>query len=234
MVGGVAISFTVLPALLETTGPPAPLWLISTVSTAQTGAYLGLAVWAGVRLSPRIGFGAPAFSAAAAGRRFGPPLRRQFVPGLLGGVIGGLLLQIAWLLEPAALSEAGGNATVPPLVRILYGGITEEILTRWGLMTVLVWVLWVVIQRRQGRPGVGVVWAGIVLSAIPFGAGHLPLVASTVDGLTAGIVVWVVGANALFGLLAGFLYWRFGLESAVIAHSLAHVFDYLAGLAVPI
>lgn len=234
MVGVVAISFTVLPGLLETSGPPAPRWLISTVNTAQTGAYLGLAVWAGVRLSPRIGFGAPAFAAAAAGKRFGPPLRRQIAPGLAGGVIGGLLLQIAWLLEPLDLSEAGGNAVVPLPVRILYGGLTEEILTRWGLMTVVVWALWVVVQRRQGRPGAGVVWAGIVLSAIPFGAGHLPLVASTVDGLTAGIVVWVVGANGMFGLLAGFLFWRFGLESAVIAHSLAHVFDYLVGLAVPI
>ena len=30
-------------------------------------------------------------------------------------------------------------------------------------------------------------------------------------------------ANALFGFVAGFLYWRRGLEAAMIAHMVAHL-----------
>ncbi len=40
--------------------------------------------------------------------------------------------------------------------------------------------------------------------------------------MTAGIIAYVIIANALFGIVAGFLYWRRGLESAMIAHMLAH------------
>jgi membrane protease YdiL (CAAX protease family) len=40
---------------------------------------------------------------------------------------------------------------------------------------------------------------------------------------TAALIVFVVAANSLFGLIAGYLYWKKGLESAMIAHMLAHV-----------
>jgi membrane protease YdiL (CAAX protease family) len=33
----------------------------------------------------------------------------------------------------------------------------------------------------------------------------------------------VIVANSLFGLIAGYLYWKRGLESAMLAHMLAHV-----------
>ena len=42
-------------------------------------------------------------------------------------------------------------------------------------------------------------------------------------GLTAPIVVYVITANSIFGTVAGFLYWRRGLEAAMIAHISAHV-----------
>jgi membrane protease YdiL (CAAX protease family) len=37
------------------------------------------------------------------------------------------------------------------------------------------------------------------------------------------IVSYVVVANSVFGLIAGYLYWKKGLEAAVIAHMLTHV-----------
>ena len=233
MAGVVAITVSVLPDLLADVEPTVPLWLVSLISIAQSAAYLGLAVWAGVVLAPRVGLGAPALEAALAGKRSGPALRRQLTSGAAGGLIGAILLQGAWLLQPDGFAEVAERVDVPLLARVLYGGITEELLIRWGLMTALLWVLWTLAQRRGGLPGPFLAFAAIALSAVPFGVGHLPLVAATVDGLTTSIVVWVVAANALFGVLAGGLYWRFGLESAVIAHALAHVFDRLAALAIP-
>ena len=43
-------------------------------------------------------------------------------------------------------------------------------------------------------------------------------------------MVFVIGANTAFGLLFGYLFWRYGLESAMIAHAVAHVVSYLAVL----
>lgn len=234
MSGVVAITIAVLPQLLEPAELPVPLWLVGLVNAAQSGVYLALAVWAGIKLAPRVGLAAPSLAAAAAGRRFRSALRPQVAPGILGAVGGGSIILIAGLLEPGDLAGVTDELQVPLPARILYGGITEELLIRWGLMTALVWLGWVFLRRRRGRPPASLYWAAIFLSAIPFGAGHLPLVAAVADVLTIEIVVWVVGANALFGLLTGYLYWRCGLESAMIAHILAHVIDFSVRLAVPI
>jgi hypothetical protein len=47
--------------------------------------------------------------------------------------------------------------------------------------------------------------------------------------LTGGVVLFVVGVNAAFGVLFGYLFWRYGLEAAMIAHITTHVVSYLAG-----
>ena len=41
------------------------------------------------------------------------------------------------------------------------------------------------------------------------------------------IVAFVIGWNAAFGLLFGYLFWRYGLESAMLAHALSHVVSEL-------
>jgi len=40
-------------------------------------------------------------------------------------------------------------------------------------------------------------------------------------------VAWVIGVNTAFGVLFGYLFWRYGLEAAMIAHGVAHVVNYL-------
>jgi membrane protease YdiL (CAAX protease family) len=42
------------------------------------------------------------------------------------------------------------------------------------------------------------------------------------------VVFFGVGVNAAFGLLFGWLYWRRGLESAMIAHAMTHLVSYVA------
>ena len=100
---------------------------------------------------------------------------------------------------------------------MLYGGVTEELLLRWGIMTALVWLSWRVLQRRQGAVHAGYVWLAILVSALLFAAGHLPAAAALIDVLDASVVAFVIGWNAAFGLLFGYLFWRYGLESAMLA-----------------
>ena len=113
---------------------------------------------------------------------------------------------------------------MPLAVRLLYGGITEELLMRWGLMTFLVWLLWRVIARRSVAPGRTLIWTAIAASAILFGLGHLPMVMASLGPLPLGLAAYVVTANATFGVVAGLLFWRWGLEAAMLAHVTAHLF----------
>ena len=115
------------------------------------------------------------------------------------------------------------NRILPAAVRFLYGGVTEEILLRWGVMTFLVWLLSKIFQRGEGPPRAMWFIVSIVGSALLFGAGHLPLAAALAGGLTLTVVAYVIAANSLFGIVAGILYWRYGLESAVIAHVATHI-----------
>ena len=227
ILGVVAITAMVLPQLLGQVTLPAPLWVISLASLAQSALLLALAVWAGVALAPAVGLRAPAFEAAVTGRPVGPALRSQLLPGLIAGVLGGMLLFAVGRYAPAALAELQDRFAVPLVARVLYGGITEELLLRWGLMTALVWLVWRFLQHRRGAVRLGFVWLAIAVSALTFGAGHLPAASALLGAMDANVVAFVIGANTAFGLLFGYLFWRHGLESAMIAHALAHVVAYV-------
>ncbi|MBX3704341.1 MAG: CPBP family intramembrane metalloprotease [Steroidobacteraceae bacterium] len=228
MPGVVAVTATLLPVMLAGQPLPMPLWVLALLSLVQNGVILALAVWAGVALAPAVGLHAPVLGAAITRSPLGPVLRPQLLPGLVVGLLGGAFLFGAWRLAPDVLASVQERLSLPLFARVLYGGITEELLLRWGLMTVLVWLGWACLQRRRAAPAAGLIWIAIVMSALVFGAGHLPAAAVLAGPLDAAAVAWVLGFNTTFGLLFGYLFWRYGLESAMIAHGLAHVVHYLA------
>lgn len=108
---------------------------------------------------------------------------------------------------------------------MLYGGFTEEVLLRWGLMSLVVWSASRLILQSggaAGRAGDGVVWFGIAASAAMFALGHLPALSQSVE-LNGPIVARTLGLNGLAGLAYGWLFWRRSLESAMLAHATTHV-----------
>ncbi|HDZ07997.1 CPBP family intramembrane glutamic endopeptidase [Pseudohongiella sp.] len=231
MFGVLALTMTVIPQLVADAPLGVPLWLVQLVSVAQSALLVALAVWLGVVLAPKVGLRATVFEAAVTAGSITSALRPQILPGLIGGVVGGVaLFAIGGYASPAVLADVEQQFVVPILARVLYGGVTEELLLRWGLMTVLVWLAWRFLQRRSGTPQPAFIWLAIIVSALLFGAGHLPAAAVQVGQLTGYVVLFVIGANAVFGVLFGYLYWRYGLESAIIAHATAHAVSYALSL----
>lgn len=226
------VDLSALIAHLPLPAGTAPLQLtpaMKLLSLLQPAVLLTLAVFVGVMLAAKVGLSSPLAEAAASGGQRLAALQPQIVPGLLGGLIGGLaIVSIGWLTQPFLPPEvvtrsAAFGKFLPLPTRLLYGGVTEELLLRWGLMTLLVWALWRLLQKGQGQPKPAYVISAIVLSALVFGLGHLPLTFLLFPQATPALVCYVIVANSFFGLLAGTLYWRKGLESAVLAHMLAHV-----------
>ena len=64
-----------------------------------------------------------------------------------------------------------------------------------------------------------------------FGAGHLPATHLLAGHLTGTMVASVIAGGAAFGIVAGFLYYRYGLESAIMCHALSHILAYAVGRA---
>ena len=225
-IGVLAATFMMVPVFLSQHPPRNPLrvpvWVVSLAASAQTALFLALFIWCGVVFASRVGLSAPGFYAIATGRSWAAALRPQLLPGLLGGLAAAV---IPWYLTSHGLIfEIHSPRSL--LMAVFYGGITEEIFMRWGLMTLLVWLGWRFLQKSSGQPSTGVVWAAIVVSAVIFAAGHLPAARLLVGHLTGTSIASVIAGISVFGVVVGYLYWRYGLESAMICHAVSHLLAY--------
>lgn len=225
--GVVAVVWALLPALKANEALlPLPLWAVVLLSGLQTAVLLAVAVALGVVLASRVGLAAPVVSAWLQGRPVVPALRQQLMPGLWGGLAGAAWLWALSLIAPDALKPSDPASTMPWGVKLLYGGITEELLVRWGVMTLLLWLGWRLLQRGEGAPRTGLVAIAVGLSALLFALGHLPAAHAMAGVLTPSVVAFVLLGNTAFGVVAGVLYARNGLEAAIVAHVLAHAVSH--------
>jgi hypothetical protein len=213
---------------------PSSMWVLKLLSLIQPTILLSLAVFVGVALASKVGLSAPVAEAAAAHRQLSLVFKPQLVPGLIGGITGGAAILLIWslckpFLPPEFVTRSLALSNLLPLpTRLLYGGFTEELLLRWGVMTFLVWIAWRLLQRGQGKPRALYVASAITISAVVFGLGHLPIAFALASKVTASLVFYIISANTVFGVIAGYLYWKKGLEAAIIAHMMAHVVMVMA------
>lgn len=92
-----------------------------------------------------------------------------------------------------------------------YGGVAEEVLFRLFMMTFFVWLL------QKCSLGNAAPWLGILVTGIIFGLGHIGIT-SEMTAITAPVVLRAVLLNGSLSVIYGILYWKRGLESAMIAH----------------
>jgi membrane protease YdiL (CAAX protease family) len=187
-------------------------------SVAGAVAVSMLAILIGLRLGPRIGLGEaglrfePGYSASD-WRRFNLPLTLAAGTGATYGIVSTVVLT---LLEKAGvLGSAPEGLVAPPrwsaFLASAGAGIQEEIIFRLGAMTFLAWL------GAKLIPGDRAVWVANVLAALLFGAAHLPQ-AILFLGVNAALISVVLLANGAAGVLCGWLYWRYGLLAAIVAH----------------
>lgn len=106
-----------------------------------------------------------------------------------------------------------------------YGGIVEETECRLFLVSLFVWLLaWC--NRRSARPWMFVL--AITFAALLFGAGHLPAAFAMGMPHAPMAIARIVLLNALVGLVTGSLFWKYGLEHAMLAHFSADLILHVA------
>jgi hypothetical protein len=156
--------------------------------------------------------------------------RRQLGPAGWVGLGCGLLLVGYGILSAPWFAQAPAAARfeLPLLPRLLYGGVTEELLARWGLMSLFVWLAFKLPLGCGSAPYI----AGAIMAALLFAAGHLPVLHLLVGKPSAAMLFAVLLGNMVPGLLFGLLYWKRGLESAMFAHALTHLVAWTAELLV--
>ena len=234
LVGVLSLLFTTLPQLdeilaLQPELAELPFPLLVTVLLLQPFILLLIANVLGCLIAPRAGLVSFTYEKAAFGTPILARLKPQFVLAMALGLIFAIVVVVLDLAFMPLLGEEFAEMVAQEVnllaqlgLGMLFGGITEELLLRWGVMSFLVWLGWRLLGRSGHSPSSPIIWIAIILSAILFGIGHLPALAAMVP-LTTIIVVRTVLLNAIGGLFFGWLFWRYSLEAAMVAHAFTHV-----------
>ena len=147
-------------------------------------------------------------------------------------VIGGMALILPDILYfgkhiPTVAESYAVKPTVPYLIgMVTYGGVIEEVMLRLFFLSGIAFVLWKVFDRKAEKPPVKLVIIANVIAALLFAAGHLPTTFVMI-GSTPMIIFRCFLLNGVFGLAFGWLYRKYGLRDAMLAHGGCHIVSKL-------
>jgi membrane protease YdiL (CAAX protease family) len=196
------------------------------LTAAQNLVLFSVATFFGLFFSKRIGMGMPILQNALEGKNQTKELKSIIVPSICLGILAGVLIVLLSIpfnkLIPEFNLSGGAVSAWKALLASFYGGIAEEILLRLFLVSLLVWLTFKIKKTKDGRPTNLGIWLSIIVASVIFGLGHLPTTAQ-ITSLTGIVVMRAIVLNGVGGIIFGWLYWKKGLESAMIAHFSADI-----------
>jgi len=193
-------------------------------------ALFAVFIWAGLYLGRSVGLGAPLLESWTAGE----PVRERVISALkISLVIGPGVAVLKYLLDllvfspfvPATLSQLREASVLFRLAIPFQQGIGDEIIYRLFLMTVIVWIIWKAQGLKGASPREWVYWAGILL------AGLVAVAVPLLQGVTGPAMVQYAAIILAGAIPFGWLYWKKGIESAILAHFVSSVVLVLFTLA---
>ncbi len=90
------------------------------------------------------------------------------------------------------------------------------------LVSTLAWLFSKLSHTADGTPTRGAVWVAISAAAVVFGLGHLPATSLTM-AITPLVVTREIVLNGIMGVVFGAMYWKRGLEAAMLTHFSADI-----------
>ena len=109
---------------------------------------------------------------------------------------------------------------------LLVGGVVEEVMMRLFFMSLVVLIISKLFCRNEKEIPVTVFTAANIISALIFAAGHLPGTMAMTT-LTLPLLIRCFLFNGGLGLCFGWLYRKYGIVYAMIAHGSAHLISDL-------
>jgi|AntRauTorcE11897_2_1112592.scaffolds.fasta_scaffold31396_1 membrane protease YdiL (CAAX protease family) len=206
---------------------PLPLPLVVLIIVAQSALLFAILTFIGLKLSPLVGLKIPIIEKLVKKEKVDinvkAVVKKSILLGLLTGII---IILLDFIFFKFGLESLFKELSVPiwqGFLASFYGGISEEIVMRLFFMTFLAWVINKIRKSKtKATENNKVMWTAIIIASIIFGVGHLPIT-SELMALTPLIVFRALLLNGIGGIVFGWLYWKKGLESAMIAHFSADI-----------
>lgn len=197
-----------VPILEATNIPVEPLlsWILwNTLSIP----IIGLALYLGAR----IGLGAPLLEGYLKVRQRSYWARQVIAISVLVAVAAMPFI----LLLNQDVDPEGYPAPWKFILASVDAGVQEEVFSRLLLVTGLAWLGSLIWREPDGRPTHTVIWIAILISGILFGWAHIDD-KLTIPGVSASGLIVLMVVNSIFGIIFGWLYWKLGIECAILAH----------------
>jgi hypothetical protein len=203
-----------------------PKNMLLALAAIQSLILATIAAAIGTTLADRVGLAAPVFQAASGGEPIWPVLSEHWVSALVMGLVGALVFLFAYYyffrprldIETVQATE-DLRGVIGLWGRIFYGAIVEEILVRWGLMTLFLWILSLIIDPLTPL----VYWIAILLAGLLFALGHIPGSLAAGAKKTPMFYAATLFLNVWASIIFGWLFWQHGLVAAMLAHALLHL-----------
>lgn len=133
------------------------------------------------------------------------------------------------LIPEVAADYEKGISPAYFIASLTYGGVVEEILMRWFLMSLIGWILVMIFARKKEKTDLPewILSAANILAALIFAAGHLPATMAFFGGITPVILLRCFLLNGGFAMVFGRFYRKYGIQYAVLAHFGVHLISKL-------
>ncbi len=206
---------------------PIPFPVVILITILQSFLMFAVFIFIGLKLSSKLGLQAPIIEKLVAREKIDFDVKSIIKTSILLGVLVGIIIILFdFLFFQFGLERIFKQISVPVWQGFLasfYGGISEELVMRLFFMTLIIWLI-SKIKRTGGKiiENNFIVWISIFVASILFGIGHLPVTSELMD-LTPLVVFRALLLNGVGGMIFGWLYWKKGLESAMIAHFSADI-----------
>jgi hypothetical protein len=192
---------------------------------AQSIVIVALCAATGVYFGPKVGLTDSFLTGLSHGNVIWSDLYHQLWIGIIAGVVCALIWIVSYYgfirsgidRESLLIAEKFSQQLGLP-IRITSGGITEEIIFRCGLLTMVMWAVSLLTHSQLAS-----FWIAIIATGIVFGLAHLPAYIEKGCKPSPMLIGSAVFGNLWVSIFCGFLFWHYGLIAAVVVHILFHV-----------
>ena len=154
--------------------------------------------------------------------------KKPVMAAVIVSVIGGMAMILLDVFifgkfsQPIRDSYLAKPSLVFSLGSVTCGGVIEEVMLRLFLMSGVAYLLHLIFERGKKKTASAILMISNIIAALLFAAGHLPATAMLL-GLSPMILFRCFLLNGGIGLLFGWLYRKYGLRYAMVAHGGCHI-----------
>ena len=148
------------------------------------------------------------------------------LPGIFHALICGLSIGLLWVI-PTHIFAVLSHLQTPrhPLWYMWsMGAVVEEMIFRWGAMSVALFLLWKCFGRKSERPRLLFYCSAMITASLLSTFAHVFNIWSINASVTSPTGMFILGVNMIAGLIFGWTFWKKGFEFSMITHGISHFF----------